>query len=305
MFQRLVLSLITFAKRPLRMSEIKEAIAMAEAGSDLDRRREPHSQKLMTLCTPLIEFFRYGKNCQVPNHIREEGGEFRLTHSVVKKFLLRYKKKGTDSTFVGEDVIADRCLWYLLQPKYNKLLVKQDSRVFETANHEHVRNHKFLLYASKNWHFHFDDKEPNEENFNRVKSFLKSTNFITCLQIQSLYIIGHFMQNFDEDGRGRFAKRSLPQWFTGDKAENLNIQYLEFVEEWGHLLQRGLSDDCHGEINRCLFGALGQTNFLHNGTSKYQSFILQDTQTIIPADFVEFDYVSPDGSRLEIFRCSK
>ncbi|KAB8237317.1 uncharacterized protein BDW43DRAFT_307591 [Aspergillus alliaceus] len=69
-----------------------------------------------------------------------------------------------------------------------------------------------------------DDKE-------RMIRFLKSPNILTIIQVQSLFVIGHFMQSFDPiTDRSKCLRRTLPNWMKLDEPD-LDRQYRIFQGE--------------------------------------------------------------------------
>jgi hypothetical protein len=113
-----------------------------------------------------------------------------------------------------------------------------------------------------------------------VRNVLLSPQFLTTIQAQSLFVVGHFIHNLDKHGNAyhgrRLMKRNIPQRFRQcEKETSMVMAYENIVAEWGRLLQLGITKHLNGEINRCFFGALGQDNFLqrHRGIEPNPSFL--------------------------------
>jgi hypothetical protein len=277
-FLRIVLSLLTFARRPLRIYEIIEAVAIIRTskGENLSDNKRVDPRKILNGCLSLVRHIKM--DCNYLNDI------LHLSHSAVRTFLMKHSDKADvildeANQFVSSQIIRDSCLRYLSQPRYRKLLSKDSYGVFWTDDDEDVRSHRLLSYAAKYWYQHFDTPEdcdgpiqPEMADKNEVIRFLKSPNFEACLQVQSLFVIGHFIQRCDTiTDQVKTVRKTLPNWMP--RHENkLHRQYLEFQGEYCDLLQCGQSRKFNGELNRCFWNALGSTNFLSRNTSRYQSF---------------------------------
>ncbi|KAI0424043.1 hypothetical protein F5Y09DRAFT_354051 [Xylaria sp. FL1042] len=303
---RVVLSLLTFAKRPLTMTEVVEAIAMLRTPSGCNLREDRATEKkILNCCLSLVR------------HTPKESdgynvGLLRLSHSAVRTFLLDSSTtisfEAKHQPLVESRIIGDCCLRYLSQPRYGILLVKRDTTKFETIDHVTILPHQFLLYAAKYWFQHFDSQVENSDTClddrdkTIVTGFLRSTNFRTAIQIQSLFVTGHFLQNFDSiTDRGLNVRRTLPDWVR-QYEPGLHRQYQTFQGEWCRLLQAGPSESFRGEIDRCFWGALGSDNFLssHNNTiQRYDSFEFRKRKgSRMEGDSCQVHSISQDGRRL-------
>ncbi|KAF3190050.1 hypothetical protein TWF225_002546 [Orbilia oligospora] len=157
-----------------------------------------------------------------------------------------------------------------------------------------------LFYAAKYWHEHFDTghdrevlngkkdstpKKPAAEDLDTITKFLQSSNFLTCIQVQSLYVEGHFFQSYDSlTDLVDSVKRTLPNWVCRLSADNLGptlsgiyCQLKKFLSEWGELLEVGPSIQAYGNgpMDRCLWQTLGEKNFLSQQSSRYSHMVLQ------------------------------
>src|ERR1700733_7289879 len=101
-----VFSLVAFARRPLRLNELREAIGILDSRTlDLENAKLRYEGNLRRLCAPLIE-----------NGDDKEGkhdGTCRLVHSTVKEFLRESQGKvfGQESDLIITPTIAaDACL---------------------------------------------------------------------------------------------------------------------------------------------------------------------------------------------------
>lgn len=332
-----VFSLVTFARRPLKVVEIQEALAIlrSPAGS-LEDSRKPFLTALLELFSPFIEV-QNDSNTSLDQKFEESeaythsdfvtlASSCRLFHSSLFDFLRRHadvicendegdEEKPKQSGFrVCPLRIADACLLYLTQARYSTLLRRSGDDWVDT-NGQAVSEHQFLTYSAKNWDKHLDLVAPNGADLPfsslgaatsalavvagqfrpRVLAFLTSRNFQTCIQIQSLWIVGAFSpykwRNWD-DGRV-WVRRTLPRWIIEDKYCR---DYHRFWWDWQKYLSCVGCDDlacpfrqCIGEVDRCWWGSLGTGNFLSGMESRYRSFRFEapvnDEEAVGRSDF--------------------
>ena len=242
---------------------------------------KPFPRTVRKLLSPMIieEKFRDGEEtrCQ-------------LYHSTVKEFLK--KNPLVEEISINPSVLANVCLLYLCQPRYRGLLKKIDGE-WKTANGHSIEKDHFLQYTAKYWYTHIDKVQPSIELTDRILGFLKSPNFQTLLQLQYLYVQGQFSV-FTVAGApesAKFLRRVFPIWFihrTSQMPQNTHLSqdYRHFIHEWYHFLQCGCCNNifCErsmfvGEIDRCFFGALGESNFMAKMQSRYLSFQFSTTET--------------------------
>jgi hypothetical protein len=207
----------------------------------------------------------------------------KINDGAVRKFL----EERSDTKYEGDEQLVDSsiirhcCIRYLMQPKYGELLQKLPDGTFHTKDPEqNIVTHRFLFYAAKYWHQHFDadPKAPiRAGDQDRVRNFLILPSFATCVQVQSLFVVGHFAQRFDAiTDRAESTKRVFPNWLRDD---DIFCQYIEFISEWAELLQAGLASKFKGELERCMWGTLGRGNFLSRLPGRYDcsTFAKDDT----------------------------
>ena len=112
----------------------------------------------------------------------------------------------------------------------------------------------------------------------RVHAFLTSSNFQTCVQIQSLLSIGAFGSYMAPSVSSELtlARQTLPHLAVDSKYQE---DYNHFLQDWQLFLSCAGCDDtfcpfrpCIGELDRCWWGALGSRNFLSRMKSRYHSF---------------------------------
>ncbi|KAK3898989.1 hypothetical protein C8A05DRAFT_37409 [Staphylotrichum tortipilum] len=285
---RIVLSLITFAKRPLKIAEIVEGVAMIRTaeGSNLNNNKRTDAGKILASCMSLVRPITQDRNgCAGPDQV------LRLSHSAVRAFLLKNSDVARPAVdeqhqLVSSHIIRDCCLRYLLQPRYSRLLTRPSpTGSLQTRTCGDVTTQRLLTYSAKYWYQHFDaptvpisgklvdpDAIPPSDRA-RVRDFLRSPNFQTCLQAQCLFVVGHFLQQFDPvTDQATTLRRTLPNW-TAVLQPEIHRQYANFQIEWCHLLQSGLgAAQAGGEVDRCFWGALGPANFLSRNAGRYRSF---------------------------------
>lgn len=279
------------------------AIVRTAKGENLSDNKRVDPRKILNGCLSLVRHIKIDGNYQ--NDI------LHLSHSAVRTFLLKNSDLADvapdeDDELVSSRIIRDCCLNYLSQPRYRKLLNKDSFGVFWTDDDEDIRSHRLLSYAAKYWYQHFDTPAddfgpipPESSDKIEVVNFIKSSNFQTCLQVQSLYVIGHFIQRADTiTDQVKSIRRTLPIWMLHNE-DGLHSQYKDWQGEWCELLQCGQSRQFNGEIDRCFWGALGSSNFLSRNAGRYQSFeICQIRNDHKEDNFCRIQQLSADGKNL-------
>ena len=287
---RAILSVLTFARRPLSFTELQEAITSfclqercAPAGfADISRASLIGLPHLRNRCVPFVRYYSKGDN--------DTGGVFRLAHQTVESFLLsvsNHPRVGTYTTtnhssrlpMVDVTFLAKACLNYLFQDRYNQLLIKKNALEFRCGR-DNVHDHKFIQYAAKYWYRHIDDPEPDTQFSALVERFVRSPHFVTTIQVQSLFVPGHFIQDLDcDDPEKRTIKKNLPDLLESGADRKLWRDYHEFLAEWGIFLQRGVTENVNGEMSRCLWSTLSTANYFrrHKHLQRFQmALILED-----------------------------
>lgn len=277
----------------------------------------PWQQAVKKLFAPLIETQPDPKNA--------DDCFCHLFHGTVRDFLLknqdifRLGQTVVTNRLVSEMAIAEACLLYLSQEKYSQLLTKRPGQ-WVTTSGEDLSDHHLLTYSAKYWDKHLDDVQETPQLLCRVEKFLNSSNFQTTLQIQSLCIEGHFGL-YTVQGHVRshkYTKRVFPRWFSENKSggiTNFLGNYRSFISEWQSFLDCATcSDDCcdyaHyaryvGELDRCLWKALGPSNFLSSNHGRYCSFMLTSEQNPLEKQMKLYqDYVTEDGSLVVVLQCT-
>lgn len=332
-----ILSILAHTRRPLTLQELQEALSIIDASwskdvracQDLESDILIQRKDIIHRCKPLVKFVQ-----STAGDI--DHGYLSLSHASVFKFLHETSNEhqeqevdssGTASTRdektnsrVDDHLIASACLKYLSQKRYSRPLRKVSTTDFETgiSPSSNVRQHFFLQYAAKYWYRHFEASGSCTSRCAVVKNFLTSPQFITAIQTQSLFVVGHFINSFDEDEGvgagapkyGRVMKRNIPEWFRRcDEGRELVADYEVFISEWSRFLQMGVTDCMNGEIERCLWGALGETNFLWNygrEVERNKSYVLGH-RSVSAADrgrHCSYETISKDGKRISVWGLS-
>ncbi|KAJ4480945.1 hypothetical protein J3R30DRAFT_3287851 [Lentinula aciculospora] len=312
-----VFSLIAFARRPLRMSELREAIGILSTNpsTSLDAESIPFEPHLRKLFAPLIQM-----------HPIAESNDYtcRLFHSTVRDFLRKSGGKVFPKVLSGlvisSEFSARACLAYLRQPRYSRALSRHENRLWVDSNGDAAEEHLFLLYAAKYWDKHFDEVSGDEETRKTIISFITSSNFQTFVQIQSLWLENRFTIfrksngcECDDCTRIRFLVRVFPLWLiNGSEVTNerrLWASYRRFIHDWRHLLSCAnckrpgcVFSRCAGEIDRCWWGALGPRNFLSKLEGRYRSFSFQREGSVTTEPGPSFEGITPEGDKMKILR---
>lgn len=245
-----------------------------------------------------------------------------LFHSTVKAFLqknanvLNHSQPGVTAHVISEATIGNACLQYLSQEKYAQILVR-DADHWVTASGKNVHDHHFLSYSAKYWDKHLDEVQSSPALRQRTEDFLNSSNFVTTLQIQSLFVEGHFSL-YILDGCSsshKYTKRVFPKWFAGHSPEGcatFSKNYRSFLSEWYSFLHSAtcVAGGCHGasyqgEIDRCLWKALGPQNFLSRTKGRYPNFMLASEDQYRAEEKNPYsEGITVDGSEVVVLQMS-
>ncbi|KAL1630795.1 hypothetical protein SLS54_000668 [Diplodia seriata] len=224
----------------------------------------------------------------------DESDKCELFHSTVRRFLeanpgvLEKDYLGPEAVSINEYHLAEVCTRYLADPRFEKPLSFSEGQ-WKTFGGEAIETDGFLRYSAKYWDKHLDAVKPTPNLKALVSRFVLSSNYQTLLQLQHLYVDSHF-SIFTVNGRPehqKFLRRVFPDWFASRDSQECHIRrdYREFIHEWSYYLKCGccenpkcLMPQFAGEIDRCLFGALGRENFMSQFQSRYVSFKLSNNE---------------------------
>lgn len=309
-------SLVVFARRPLRFSELRESIwCLQSKSTDILRLADrPFLQRLHEVARPLIEIVKADDGLD-----EEDDYICRLSHSTLRDFLLKnpyaFCEDGQNSPDLCIDVrlSINACMIYLGQSRFDTLLVKHDGH-WEDKDGIPAESHHFLKYAAKYWDKHLGDAIDTqyEELSKTIEAFMASPNFLTCLQVQSLWIQMHFaLWQIEGKAEGyEYLRRLLPRWFVETQAgHTLWLQFRRFLHEWRHFLDTG-SAAAHvdhithhtGDLCQIWFEALGASSFLSRSRSHYSSFILPSNQDFEPKLGYFCDGIGEGGREIYVLR---
>ncbi|KAK1236510.1 hypothetical protein PQX77_000239, partial [Marasmius sp. AFHP31] len=307
-----IFSLVLFARRPLRIEEIREAIWLLQSKSPSKPSTDdkPFPGRLTEMFFPLIQ-------------TDEENAAYvdrrcRIMHSSVRDFLLRHPDVISPDLLISPRDMAEACMLYLKQTRYSQILRKEQNRWYDMTG-EPVDQHQFISYAAKYWHRHVEQlpgmkkwwEEVSKEWLEGVDKFLTSTNFQTCLQIQCIWVDGRFnvfCAPTLSTNLSHFLISALPKWFLKSSPDAWKKwrDYQRFTHQWRKLLSCAScgSPKCEviptcGEIDRCWWTSLGPDNFLSKIPGRYVSFTLP---TDTGRKGASFECPNPDGTRLNMIR---
>ncbi|KAF5620221.1 zinc finger protein [Fusarium sp. NRRL 52700] len=254
-----IMSCLIYAKRRLSFGELCEAVE-----DDLD------PVQIQEQCAPFVRI--ESKTSDItPQSICS------IYHNSVRRFIednphiLRSEAcqdyNAVCDISLSRHILASATLRYLQQPRYKHLLRVDDadgSISLIAKDGSNIDSHHLLIYSAKYWVRHVDelqisDQAHENQIYQQVDNFVKSKNFGTCLQVQSL-----FVQEF-------FTSR-------GD-GKSLEDQYQDAIIEWGYFLRSvsALHGQYPSQIDKCLWSSLGCNNFMHLIKSQLKGYALEDS----------------------------
>jgi len=233
----------------MSLDELTDAMGVSLTSMSYSSRRVPQRALIKSLCYPLIELD--DRN----NPLNPILGVF---HKSVADFLKQDPKllgvpEACQKFFVNSESanldIGKTCMIYLSQDIYAKPR-DTDSMAGKSCN-----KNNFLLYAAVFWHLYLSEAPKSTELFEGVHSFLESSNFWTCMQVQGICAPYHFAplrqvnsDHFHMDFKAAkvgeiYYPDPLPSWLDdfGENGQRLVRLYQSFVKEWSTVLS------CHPE----------------------------------------------------------
>lgn len=295
------------------MTELREAIGIisSENPKSLQNRNIPWRQAVEKIFAPLLETQEDPEN---------PGERFcYLFHNTVWEFLVSnpsiFKQKLPSPAIhsISELTIANACLLYLSQDRYSQILTREAEQWFTTSK-DNIKDHHLLTYSAKYWDKHFDNIEETPELRQRIEDFLTSSNFQSTIQLQSLFVQGHFqIYTLDRCSPDhKFTKRVFPKWFASHNtasSSHFSKDYRSYISEWHTLLDCATCDEPHcyphmalkqlgGELDRCLWRALGPHNFLSSNHGRYTNFILSTGDDFGSGIMPFHEGISQDGTKV-------
>ena len=129
------------AQRPLKVEELREALALKSGNMWLDKTYAPEPQIILEACMGLVA-------------VDEATKTFRLIHNAVQEYLYSWQP---DMEAIAVLELGQLCLEYLCLKDFAEGPVSS-----ETALLQRLRNYKFLEYASLFWSKHIDAGSPEK-----------------------------------------------------------------------------------------------------------------------------------------------
>ncbi|EMD40006.1 hypothetical protein CERSUDRAFT_92497 [Gelatoporia subvermispora B] len=321
-------SLITYARRPLRLKELREAIGVIESNKGRGKRRKaidhdqiPSPHALRQLLYPLVKFESVGQDAEIESTdrgVEDDNCICHLFHSTMREFILRNSavlssddgKEARSGSIMSQSFIANACLSYLSLPQYTELLTRSSKdSVWVTSDGDSVEDHTFLLYAARYWDKHLDDSADIDRDCKRVIAFLRSPNFVTCLQVQSIWMDYKFKLFSQGNSLTPRLQRVFPRWLKSHKdTRSIWQDYRHFMHEWMHFLGcMGCGNlECtsfthRGQIDRCWWGSLNPGNFLSSSApSRFVTFRLQAPDPDFRREEQYFEAVDAETGNMKI-----
>ncbi|KAL8828698.1 MAG: hypothetical protein Q9191_002441 [Dirinaria sp. TL-2023a] len=124
---------ISYAKRPLRVDQLADALAINSTDRTWNPRNRPDSRLILESCLGLVT-------------LDQESSVIRLVHYSVQEYFIRHRKQLFPA---AEEMIAENCLTSLLHDAFDT-----GSCVDESAILSCVSNFPFYLYSCRYWGHH-------------------------------------------------------------------------------------------------------------------------------------------------------
>lgn len=160
-FIRRALLWLTFARRPLTLVELNEAIVMEHNQMDIDENdRICREEMVLESCHGLVDCY---------------DGLVSLAHSSVEKFLTtsNIKSLGVDSFGLnlddGDRILMRECLQYLSMTPFTSGYLEKDEELRKTC-----KQYPLLKYAALSWASHASRFQLNQEDKAIIMGFLKT-----------------------------------------------------------------------------------------------------------------------------------
>lgn len=276
---------MTFAKRPLRLTEIEDGFGCLKSGNNLV------AEEIVQHCKPFLRF--------VPISGSSSDGFLMISNNSALRFLLTVSKVyelKEENDRISPLVIAQMCLQCLKSPG---LKPKRSNSEISPA---------FLPYAAKYWVQHVNGVWPLVSA--ETKYFVQSPRFLDVIQIQSRLLEGYLTRNLDKPKLAQSTP--LLNYLPSDsEMDILEENYRSFLREWSHFLRlEPLRETLHGSISNCFWGALGSSNFLTQHGAQIEmnrSFLLglspvEGSKANTDGSVRYFQTISADGSRIAVWK---
>jgi ankyrin repeat protein len=236
-----VLSWITCAKRPLRTSELQQALAVEVGDSELDKDNIPQIEDMVSVCAGLVT-------------LDEESGIIRLVHYTIQEYFERTQLQWFPN---ADSDIAKICVTYLLFNVFGSGFCTP-AEEFE----ERVLSYVLYEYAARHWGHHarkastlipevmkFLDNEAHIEAstqaFNSIKAYTRMGSNI-CREFPIRMTGPHLAAYF---GLEKAMKALLKKGAKVDSNDNIGRSPLSYAAGEGHeavvrlLIETGIDID--------------------------------------------------------------
>jgi hypothetical protein len=243
---RRIFTMIVGAVQPLHLSELSHALATVPGSTDYSSKGVPRLNLIQELCSNLVVFDDRSKGS-------ESDPLLKIAHKSIQDFFLQ----DPDSLEIPDDLrqyfvsvsatnleLGQSCLAYLGYRRYHQ---PQDvSTILEN------KDHAFLRHAATFWHQYLNLARHSEELSEKVKDFVQSPAFWTCVAVQSR-IAPHLFARYRLISGGSYRPEGtgptnqgqgeenvsyavpLPQWLD-DYAPEIVETFHSFVKEWHPVL---------------------------------------------------------------------
>ncbi|KAF2264298.1 hypothetical protein CC78DRAFT_533359 [Lojkania enalia] len=248
---RKIFTMVVGAVQPLRLSELRHAIAATKALVDYTPQWLPKADVIERLCCNLIVFDRRGKGHDVDPYLKvahksiqdffqEDPDTLELTDNKVRKYFVLASEANL--------MLGQSSLSYLRYLRYNQ------PRDVDTILDDD--NHSFLKHAATFWHRYLSAAPHSKDLHDQVVDFARSEAFWTCIAVQSRvapHLFGWYMKTksggFKLITTGLKEERDedsvnfsipLPEWLDFEQYGQAGARVVEalhsFVSEWHAVL---------------------------------------------------------------------
>ncbi|KAI4215997.1 MAG: hypothetical protein LQ351_001493 [Letrouitia transgressa] len=171
-----VLSWISFAVRPLKLAELREALSVEPGAREIDDSAAPDEELITSVCAGLVVIDRKSEVVRLCHYSTEE---------YLKRFrIIRFPTAQTD--------IARTCLTYLMFDEFKQGPIKDENKAFQN-----ILNHKLLAYAATNWGRHLQG--PSEQELQQMTvQFLSGVDGSMAHSIQTASWLDYFYRGYSQ-----------------------------------------------------------------------------------------------------------
>ncbi|WQF88870.1 Putative NACHT nucleoside triphosphatase, P-loop containing nucleoside triphosphate hydrolase [Colletotrichum destructivum] len=292
-----VFSCIVYARRPLTLPELCEAVETSSlnTGEDMHPDCRVFRGKLLDICAPLVRIDT------IPDSSSEKE-VCTLSHSSVRVFLM--DNPSILARHIAPDIMALGCLQYLQQPRL-RCLMTETERLLKTQTNDSSMGQYLLQYAAQYWDSHLDDLPYSHHLCQVVEKFVKSHHFRLVLKVLAINGSPKLVPPGIELMRDITAK-NLPHWFIEQypSGQALDEQLRYALREWfiPLMLENFRLSEYPGQIDRCLWSTLPRNNFLHRAPCSSKAFILEksDFGGLYATDSV-YQRTNSQGTEVDVF----